>query len=376
MIRHIFIIGSRGLPAKYGGFETFVEQLVKHKMSEEIHYHVACQTTEGLEKHFDYLGADCFMVKVPNIGGAKVMAYDSRAIKLAIKQIADEKIEHPIFYILGNTIGGWIHHYVVKIHNLGGLLFVNPDGLEWRRTKWSVPIRRYLKYAEKKMVKSSDLIISDNKGIEDYLRTEYGKINSQVIAYGTELVSSNLKTSMTLDKFGVTVGEYFLIVGRFVPENNYETIISQFMKSESQKSLVIVAPAEGKFLEELRNRTKCDKDERVKFVGTIYDQNELRFVRENAFAYIHGHEVGGTNPSLLEAMWSSPLNIVLGVPFNKEVAQDSAIYFSKADLTEKINSTEKLINRGQFHLRAQEIILERYTWPQISKQYEELFLES
>lgn len=114
MKKHIFIIGSRGLPAKYGGFETFVEELVKHQSNQNIKYHVACQSEnsdiEVVDGHFDYLGADCFVINVPSIGPARVIAYDVLAINAALKQIKEEQIIEPVFYILGNTIGGIIGH--------------------------------------------------------------------------------------------------------------------------------------------------------------------------------------------------------------------------------------------------------------------------
>lgn len=377
-MKHVFIIGSRGLPAKYGGFETFVENLVKHQKNDKIKYHVACQSENSGNSRFDYLGADCFPIDVPKIGAARVIAYDVLAIKAALKICKREKIEAPIFYILGNTIGALIGHYGRKIHRAGGILLVNPDGLEWKRSKWSKPVQTYLKFSERKMVQHANLIVADNKGIEDYLTAEYsGNMKSTVIAYGTELERSNLTTSETLEKFPVK--SYYLIVGRFVPENNYELLISEFMKSKLDKDLVIVTNYENNpYFDELRMKTGFDKDHRIKFVGTVYDQNELRFIRENAFAYLHGHEVGGTNPGLLEAMWSSQLNIVLGVNFNREVAQDSALYFDKENLQEILSNAGNLTNdeRSNLTKKAQEIILEKYTWEKICGKYEELFVES
>ncbi|MFC4653044.1 beta 1-4 rhamnosyltransferase Cps2T [Lactococcus nasutitermitis] len=383
MKKHVFIIGSRGLPAKYGGFETFVEELVKHQQNPNIQYHVACQSENsdlaGSDGHFDYLGADCFAINVPNIGAARVIAYDILAINASLKMVKEQQIEQPIFYILGNTIGGVIGRYARKIHKVGGQLFVNPDGLEWRRTKWAAPVRRYLKLAERKMVRYADLIISDNVGIKDYLTAEYGKISSKVIAYGTEQVISDLTNSPTLDKFAVKSDNYYLIVGRFVPENNYETLIRAFMMSESTRELVIVTNYEGNaFYDELREKTQFDKDNRVKFVGTVYDQNELRYIREHAFTYLHGHEVGGTNPGLLEAMWSTPVNLVLNVNFNQQTAADSVLYFDKENLTEQFTELENLTNdqRQNLHRKAQEMIKEKYTWQHICAQYEEIFCSS
>lgn len=380
-MKHIFIIGSRGLPAKYGGFETFVEELIKHQKNKNIKYHVACQSENSdlgvAGGHFEYLGADCFVIKVPKIGPARVIAYDILAINAAIKQCQKEKIEAPVFYILGNTIGGFIGHYANKIHKVGGELLVNPDGLEWKRTKWNKLVRSYLKYAEKKMVKHADLIVSDNAGIKSYLTSEYGEIHSEVIAYGTEKYCSDLTESKTLVKY--KVNSYYLIVGRFVPENNYEALIRGFMESQIERDLVIITNHEGNaYFDELRAKTHFDRDTRIKFVGTVYDQNELRFIRENAFAYLHGHEVGGTNPGLLEAMWSTPVNLVLGVNFNRTTGEDGVLYFDKENLLSKLNEVENLnlAEREILHSRAQAIIERKYTWEQICSQYEELFLES
>lgn len=380
-MKHIFIIGSRGLPAKYGGFETFVEELIKHQTNKNIKYHVACQSENSdlgvAGEHFEYLGADCFVIKVPKIGPARVISYDILAINAALKQCQKEKIQAPVFYILGNTIGGFIGYYANKIRKVGGKLLVNPDGLEWKRTKWSKSVRSYLKYAEKKMVKHADFIVSDNDGIKSYLTSEYGEIHSEVIAYGTEKYRSDLTESKTLVKY--KVNSYYLIVGRFVPENNYEALIRGFMESQIERDLVIITNHEGNaYFDELRAKTHFDRDTRIKFVGTVYDQNELRFIRENAFAYLHGHEVGGTNPGLLEAMWSTPVNLVLGVNFNRTTGEDGVLYFDKENLLSKLNEVENLnlAERESLHSRAQAIIERKYTWEQICSQYEELFLES
>ncbi|GBG96557.1 beta 1-4 rhamnosyltransferase Cps2T [Lactococcus termiticola] len=378
-MRDVFIIGSRGLPAQYGGFETFVENLVKNQKSKDIRYHVACLSHDKTEKgrHFDYEGADCFVVKPAKLGPASVMSYDARAIKQALKYIKEENIEAPIFYILGNTIGGFIKKYIRKIHKVGGLVFVNPDGLEWRRTKWSGPVRAYLKYAEKKMVQHADLIVSDNQGIADYLTAEYGEVKTRVIAYGTEQMSSRLTSSPTLDKFEVS--DYFLIVGRFVPENNYEMLVRSFVTSQLKQDLVIVTNYEGNpFYEELDRLTGFKADPRIKFVGTVYDQEELRFIREHAVAYLHGHEVGGTNPGLLEALWSTPVSLVLDCDFNRKTAEDAVLYFNIQNLPDKLSALPGLsdYDRKIYQEKARQLVQTKYTWDAICQEYEVLFLES
>ena len=381
-MKDIFIIGSRGLPAQYGGFETFVEKLVSHKVSPRIRYHVACLSDERTGKHFDYKGADCFTVNPPKLGPARVIAYDMMAINYSLKFIKKEGIQEPIFYILGNTIGAFIAYFSKKIQSIGGVLLVNPDGLEWKRAKWSKPVQSYLKYSEKEMTKYADLIISDNRGIETYIHNTYPWSNTTFIAYGTDLS----KTTLTAEddsvrdwyqKWQTQEKEYYLILGRFVPENNYETAIREFMKSSTERDLVIICNHEGNpYFDELRQITGFDKDKRVKFVGTVYDQDLLKYIRNQAFAYIHWHEVGGTNPGLLEALAQTNLNLIFNVDFNHQVAQETALYWNKEDgnLSGLIDSVDGQVSFEDLGNAAKANMKENYTWEKIVGEYEELFL--
>ena len=381
-MKDIFIIGSRGLPAQYGGFETFVEKLISHKVSPAIRYHVACLSDESTGKHFDYKGADCFTVNPPKLGPARVIAYDMMAINYSLKLIKKEGIQSPIFYILGNTIGAFIVHFAKKIQSVGGILLVNPDGLEWKRAKWSKPVQSYLKYSEKEMTKYANLIISDNRGIETYIQNTYPWARTTFIAYGTDLS----KTTLTAEddpvrdwyqKWQTQEKDYYLILGRFVPENNYETAIREFMKSSTECDLVIICNHEGNaYFDELRQITRFDKDKRVKFVGTVYDQDLLKYIRNQAFAYIHGHEVGGTNPGLLEALAQTDLNLIYNVDFNHQVAQDTALYWTKEDgnLSQLIDSVDGKVSFEDLGNAAKANMKENYTWEKIVGEYEELFL--
>lgn len=381
-MKDVFIIGSRGLPAQYGGFETFVEKLISHKVSPAIRYHVACLSDESTGKHFDYKGADCFTVNPPKLGPARVISYDMMAINYSLKLIKKEGIQAPIFYILGNTIGAFIVHFAKKIQSIGGILLVNPDGLEWKRAKWSKPVQSYLKYSEKEMTKYANLIISDNRGIETYIQNTYPWSRTTFIAYGTDLS----KTTLTAEdapvrdwyqKWQTQEKDYYLILGRFVPENNYETAIREFMKSSTERDLVIICNHEGNaYFDELRQITRFDKDKRVKFVGTVYDQDLLKYIRNQAFAYIHGHEVGGTNPGLLEALAQTDLNLIYNVDFNHQVAQETALYWNKEDgnLSQLIDSVDDQVSFEDLGDAAKANMKENYTWEKIVGEYEELFL--
>ncbi|VGQ43192.1 beta 1-4 rhamnosyltransferase Cps2T [Streptococcus pyogenes] len=381
-MQDVFIIGSRGLPAKYGGFETFVEELISHQSSKNIRYHVACLSDTKHKVHFDYKGADCFYLNPPKLGPARVIAYDMMAITYALSYSDQHQIQNPIFYVLGNTVGAFIAPFVKQIHNRGGRFFINPDGLEWKRSKWSKPVQAYLKFSEKQMTRQADLVISDNIGIDRYLKQVYPWSKTYFIAYGTQTQPSRLTTADSkvrayFQTFDISEKDYYLILGRFVPENNYETAIKEFMASSTKRDLVIICNHEGNaYFKQLLAETECDKDPRIKFVGTLYDKELLAYIREQAYAYIHGHEVGGTNPGLLEALAHTNLNLVLGVDFNQSVAKSAALYWSKqkGQLAELINQVDAGFDSDHLGKEAKAIIQEHYTWEKIVGEYEALFL--
>lgn len=383
-MKNIFIIGSKGIPAKYGGFETFVDKLTQYKKSKDIKYHVAC--LDDNEEEFEYNGARCFNVKVKDIGSAKAVTYDIKALKMCEQYIKKNNLKDCIIYILACRIGPFLGFYKKRLEKQGVKIYVNPDGNEWRRSKWNKYIKAYWKYSEQLMVKHADLLVCDSIGIESYIKDEYRQYNPQTtfIAYGADVKESTLgdddkKLADWYNKFDVKKNEYYLILGRFVPENNYETMIREFIKSDSKKDLVIITNVEkNKFYEQLLENTNFTADKRVKFVGTVYDEELVKKIRENAYAYIHGHEVGGTNPSLLEALASTKVNLLLDVVFNKEVGKDGALYFNKEDmsLANLINDTDKLNTKKieQLSAKAKARIIDEYSWDMIVDKYEQLFM--
>ena len=384
-MQNVFIVGAKNL-GNYGGYETFVDKLTEyHKENEKIKYHVAIKDKEYGE--FEKNNARCFKIKVPNIGPAQAIYYDVKALSECCKYIKEHNIDNPIVYILACRIGPFAKHFRKKIHKLGGRLYINPDGHEWMRAKWSAPVRKYWKISEKMMVKQADLLICDSKNIEKYIKETYSQYNPETtfIAYGADIKKSILadddkKVTDWFKEKEVKPKEYYLVVGRFVPENNYETMIREFMKSGTTKDFVIITNVEhNKFYEELKVSTGFEQDKRIKFVGTVYDQELLKKIREQAYAYFHGHEVGGTNPSLLEALASTDLNLLLDVGFNREVAEDGALYWNKGDgnlagLIEKADSlTDELIDK--YAIKAKSRIEDFYSWDFISEKYKRQFMD-
>lgn len=419
-MQHVFLVGAKSLGA-YGGYETFINKLTEyHQNNQNIKYHVACKAngdgcmdegtlagvTDKVTKtgkngeskcvEFTYHNAHCFKIDIPQkLGPAQAIYYDVAALKKCIEIIKEQHIQKPIIYIMACRIGPFMKHYYQEIHRLGGIVYLNPDGHEWMRAKWSKPVRKYWKESEAMMVKWSDLVICDSVTIEKYIHECYdGKCSkgskygsgknpkTTFIAYGAETRKSNIADDSKCltdwyERKRLRPHEYYLVVGRFVPENNYEIMIAEYMKSKSKKDFAIITNVNKKFLDELEEKLHFRADLRIKFVGTVYDQELLMKIRENAYGYFHGHEVGGTNPSLLEALGSTDLNLLLNVGFNKEVAEDAALYWSKADgnlakLIDKANQM-KDEERKALGVKAKKRIAEAYSWEYISGKYADVF---
>lgn len=401
--QHVFLVGAKSLGA-YGGYETFIDKLTEyHQNHKKIKYHVACKANgdgamdetkvEGAiqisDTEFIYHNAHCFKIKVPNIGPAAAIYYDVAALKKCCEYIKKHEIPRPIVYIMACRIGPFAAYFYKKVHKLGGAVYLNPDGHEWMRAKWSAPVRKYWKVSEQLMVKNCDLVICDSVNIEKYIHECYDgkgikKRNPKTtfIAYGAETRKSVLgdddpKLISWYREKGLSVKNYYLAVGRFVPENNFETIIREYMKSKTMKDFAIITNANDKFMEKLESRLHFSSDKRIKFVGTVYEKELLMKIRENAYGYFHGHEVGGTNPSLLESLGSTDLNLLLDVGFNREVAQEEAFYWNKKDdnLAKMIDEVEYISTADirKIGEKAKKRIVETYSWEFICEQYAKVF---
>lgn len=391
-IQHVFLVGAKSLGA-YGGYETFVYKLTEyHQNNKKIKYHVSCKANgdgcideSKLEKvvrisdsEFEFHNAHCLKIRVPQIGAAQAIYYDLASLNSWCKYIKISKIHHPIVYIMACRIGPLEKYFYNEIHKLGGIVYLNPDGHEWMRQKWNKLIRKYWKISEQIMVKYSDLVICDSINIEKYIHEQYDSKgirgvnpNTTFIAYGADLKLSILddEDPKLLDWYkskGLMKKNYYLVVGRFVPENSFEIMIYEFMKSKSKHDFAIITNVNDKFLNELEKKLHFKNDKRIKFVGTVYDQELLKKIRENAYAYLHGHTVGGTNPSLIEALGSTDLNLLVNVGFNKEVAKNCALYWDckPGNLAKLINladtmSTEQITKIGK---KAKKRVAEVYTW--------------
>ena len=346
-----------------------------------------CGTIRTGENEFQYCGAECVLIKVPEkLGPAQAVVYDIAALDWACNEIEKNNIKHPIIYILASRIGPFEARYVKRVHAAGGLIYHNPDGHEdWRR-KWNILIRKYWKYSEKLAVKNADLVVCDSKSIEEYVQKEYKSYHPKTtfIAYGSHIVPSTLsdddpKYVKWLRDHDLIDKNFYISVGRFVPENNFDIMIREFMLSHTKKDFAIITTKDNKYEHELLSKYHYDKDSRIKFVGTVYDTDLLNKIRANAYGYVHGHEVGGTNPSLLESLGATNLNLLYDVGFNREVAEGAALYWSKreGDLAALIDSADqmKCDQLKEMGSRAKARIEKEYSWKYIANEYERAFLD-
>lgn len=361
----IAIVGSRGIPASYGGFETFAEEIAVH-LYRNYGYEVTvvcdaeqCKKNDGMA---EYEGVVLRYSRFAKGGNAIRFYRDS------IARVVDD---HDIIYSCGPA--GGLFGPIVRRH--GKIMMTNPDGLNSRRSKWSWPIQVAFRLFEAAASKFSDRVICDSKAIEDYIRNSYGCHHTDVAEYGAypnPYLDGKEPTSAVLDEYSLKANAYHLVVSRLEPENNVETIIRGYQQGNHKFPLVVV----GNLKEtDFVKRLQYIAGENVRFVGGIYDKDKLAIVRANAATYLHGHSVGGTNPSLLEAMASRNLCICHDNPFNREVVQDNGLFFASPDDVQ--NCLERVEDNPEEFVAARDGALARihnyYNWDHMAEKYHAIF---
>lgn len=384
MNKNLIIIGARGYEYEYGGWETFVKKFVDYSDG-SINFYIPNMIQH--KEHFkgDYVNDN---VKVHDIYVRKCFIpslnrFIIKAFRYYIKLIKKEKIENPTILVLGCEVGPFMGMFYKKLKKLGAKVVLNPGGLVWKSDKYSDRVKKYYKKSELQHIVNCDTVVCDSKAIKKYFDDEYSFLDKKTyfIPYGADRKVLPFKTDEVrelYDKYNITEGNYYLVIGRFVPENNYETILAEFMKSTTDKDLVIISNIKinDELFDKLKNKYHFENDKRIKFVGTLYDQKSVKYVREHAYAYIHGHSVGGTNPSLLEALNSTKINILYNVPYNSEVGGEACFYFTRkhGSLRKEIDKVDKL---GLTEIKIREklekdIIKRNYTWDKIVSDYKKV----
>ena len=376
-MKNVFIVGARGYKENYGGWETFVTSLVDNYNDTDTHFYITnisdnCNSIKFINDNITVIS-----IKIKNCGSARMFLYTLLAYKRVINYINKNKLSNCYIYVLGLKLGFYMNIKKKYLCRKGITTIVNPDGLEWKRSKWSYPVKKFFLMSEKWMLNACDIIVCDAKGIKEYVDFSYPKCNSKTryIAYGSEDINiSNVSHDDILNEYKLEKYDYCLMVGRCVPENNYELVINDFMKSNINKKLVIISNLDSSDYS-LKLKSLADKDERIIFINGVYDKVKLSIIRKYAFLYIHGHSVGGTNPSLLEALRYTDVNVLYDVNFNHDIGLDSCLYFKNdGDLTSILNDYVNVDkNRDKMSKKAKKIINDNYTWDIIVSKYKEIF---
>lgn len=360
-MKNISIVGTVGVPANYGGFESLVENIIGDNSSKNLCYTVYCSSKNYPEKHRVYKNAQLKYIPL-NANGSQSILYD-------ILSLVKATTKSDVILVLG--VSGCCFLPIYRLFSKKRLI-INIDGLEHRRDKWGKWARRFLKYSEKMAVKYADVIVTDNKGIQDYVKDEYGK-DSKLIVYGGNHVLCDISDieNEVLEKYELKGEEYSFSLCRIEPENNVHITLEAFKKSG--KRLVFVGNWErslyGKEL--LETYAGC---ENIHLLSPIYDLKILNVLRSHCSFYIHGHSAGGTNPSLVEAMFFQKPILAFDVIYNRETTEQKADYFSSVDDLVKLLQ----LPYSSFQLNASsmmEIAQRRYRWEVIARQYERLYGE-
>ena len=355
------ILGTRGIPSRYGGFETFAEELAVLLVAHGVDVTVYCEA-EGRPQPVEHRGIKLVYVPAQVRGPLSTVLFDLRCLWRARK-------EFDVVYMLGYGAAP----FCIIPRLWGTTVWLNVDGIEWARAKWNFIAKLYFKTMEWFSTWIPDRIIADAEGIRSHFMARHRfTIPCSVIPYGAPLINTPPSVAL-LDEWDIEPGGYYLVVARIEPENHLREIIEGFVHSATTIPLIIVGNHSlgTGYTGELR---AC-ADARVRFVGGVYDKERLQALRYFALAYFHGHSVGGTNPSLLEALGCGNLIVAHDNPFNREVCGSLGFYFrDPSDIPKIIDKLENLPEDDVTNLRmaARGRVLEKYDWDKVAHDYMDL----
>lgn len=353
---NVAIVGTQGVPATYGGFESLVENLLGVNCPEDVHYTVFCSGKDMPERISEYKGASLKYVPL-RANGIQSVPYDMVSMCRCLKGF-------DVILVLG--VSGGLFLPVFNLLNSKKLI-INIDGQEYKRDKWGRFAKWILRMSEACAVRFADVVIADNKGIQDYVTQTYGK-SSVLISYGGDHAKRSLAPDFvadTLKSYGLTSREYAITVCRIEPENNTPMVLDAF--SRTNKTLVYVG--NWNFSDYGRNlKAKYSHFQNIIMLDAVYDLDVLYALRSNAGVYVHGHSAGGTNPSLVEAMFFGMPILAFDVVYNRETTENKAHYFKNMEGLLNLLESDDLDGSPML-----EIANRRYLWKTISRQYAELF---
>jgi glycosyltransferase involved in cell wall biosynthesis len=355
----IAILGTRGIPNYYGGFEQFAEYFAAY-VAERGHEIYVYNSHNHPYQEKTFKGAHIIHKYDPEykVGTFGQFIYDFNCIR----DMRDRNFD--IILQLGYTSSSvWFFMLPKK-----SIIITNMDGLEWKRSKYSRPVRQFLKFAERLAAISSDYLVADSLGIKSFLKKQYGK-ESEYIAYGAYPFDN--PDESILAKYDVEKEAYNMIMARFEPENNLDMVLEGIVLGNDTDPILVVGKHETKYGAYLKNKYRDHRN--IKFIGGMYNIDHLNNLRYYSKIYFHGHSVGGTNPSLLEAMASQALIAAHNNDFNKGVLQDNAYYFSNPqDVAALLASVDKDENRYMIENNFQ-AIKDDFNWEKINGGYLQFF---
>lgn len=357
MKNKLAIIGTVGVPALYGGFETLLENLLDYLL-QEYNVTVFCEAEAYDKKLTVYKGADLVYLNY-KANGFQSIFFDVVSILKSFNK-------NDYLLILG--VSGTVILPLIKPFCKAKII-TNIDGLEWKRDKWGTIQKTFLKFSEKLAVNFSDLVIADNYFIQEHVKNSYA-VNSTLIAYGGDHV--NVAADFNLGhRYNLQKAQYFFTVCRIEPENNLEMLINGYLDSGLQLPYLIVGNWQASYFGK-NILGKYAGISRIRLLDPIYEQNELDQLRANCYYYLHGHSAGGTNPSLVEAMYLALPIIAFGVSYNRSTTGDQALYFS--DQTTLTNILMYLGDEDRSALSSSMLGIAKreYTWERISHKYLEV----
>ena len=355
----IAILGTRGIPNHYGGFEQFAEFFSVY-LADKGHEVYVYNSHNHPHQEKTFKGVNILHQNDPEhkMGTFGQFLYDFNCI------VDSRKRDFDIILQLGYTSNSvWFYLLPKK-----PVIITNMDGLEWKRSKYSGPVRQFLKFAERLAALSSDFLISDSIGIQKFLLEKYNK-ESTYIAYGAHPFSSPDESVLT--SYNVTKGNYNMVMARFEPENNIDMVLEGVAVCEDQMTILVIGNHNTKYGSYLKNKFSAHHN--IMFVGGIYNLQHLNNLRHFSNVYFHGHSVGGTNPSLLEAMASNALIAAHENDFNRGILMENAHYFSSAEAVKNILSTIKKNDNLQMVQNNFNAIVNDYNWDKINGEYLQLF---
>lgn len=358
----VAVIGTAGVPARYGGFETLAHQLVL-KLNRKYDLDVYCSNKYYAINDRKKVWHNCNLHYLPfNANGAQSIPYDVISMIYSI-------FRSDVLLVLG--VSGGILFPFIKLFTKKKII-VNIDGLEWKRNKWNFWIKKFLKFSEYLSVKYSDAEITDNAAIQKYTSLHYKSL-SCLIEYGADHATRVPITDFDKNQYPFLNGLYAFSVCRIEPENNIHLILSAFSELPERKLVIVGNWDNSKYGVLLRQ--KYDEFENITLIDPIYEQRNLDILRSNCYVYMHGHSAGGTNPSLVEAMYLGLPVVAYDVSYNRATTEDRAFYFSD------VESLKKIVEKNEVsHYKGNRLIMkivadERYTWDVIAEKYGKLIDE-